>query len=183
MQIKYLTLIAVSLAMDAFGVTLSISLNNKISKKRIMLYILSFSFFQFLFTLIGSTSGYLFDTYIAAIPNLAGGIVMILIGIFMIIDGIKRKESSILLKTSTSLILGISVSIDALVVGFSSFYNLGHILLIFIDSIFIGLVTLFICLLGFFLCRVIKKINIIAKFSDFLGGTALILFGLKMLFL
>lgn len=181
MQIKYLTLIAISLAMDAFGVTLSIGLNNKMTKRRIVLYILSFSFFQFLFAVIGSTSGYLFDTYIAAIPELAGGIVMILIGIIIIIDGIKTKESTILLKNSTTFILGISVSIDALVISFSSFYNLQRITLILADSLFIGLTTLFICLIGFFLCRFINRINFITKFSDFLGGIVLILFGLKML--
>ncbi|MBE6071730.1 MAG: hypothetical protein E7208_07200 [Clostridium butyricum] len=181
MHIQYLILVGVALAMDAFGVTLGIGLNKSLHNKHKIMYILSFSFFQFFFTYLGGSLGYLFDTYITAIPTMIGGIIMIIIGMLMIIDGLKEKGETILIKKSTSLILGISVSIDALVIGFTSFHNLGISLPLFINSFFIGLITMLICTLGFFICRFIRKINCLVKYSNFLGGLALILFGIKML--
>lgn len=181
MQIQYLILIAIALAMDAFGVTLGVGLNKCLYAKHKIMYILSFSFFQFLFTYIGGSLGYLFDTYVTSIPSVIGGIIMIIVGILMIIDGLKEKENTILIKKSTSLILGISVSIDALVIGFTNFHNQGISLSLFINSIFIGLVTMFMCTLGFFLCRFICKIDYVVRYSNFLGGLTLICFGIKML--
>lgn len=92
MEIQYLILIAIALAMDAFGVTLGIGLNNCLYAKHKIMYIISFSFFQFLFTYIGGSLGYLFDTYVTNIPSVIGGIIMAIVGILMIIDGIKRKR-------------------------------------------------------------------------------------------
>lgn len=181
MQIQYLILVAVALAMDAFGVTLGIGLNKSLHTKHKVMYVSSFAFFQFFFTYIGGSLGYLFDTYITAIPTIIGGIIMIVIGILMIIDGLKEKEETILIKKSTSLILGISVSIDALIIGFTNFHNLRISLSLFINSFFIGLITMLICTLGFFMCKFIRKIHCLVIYSNFLGGLALILFGIKML--
>ena len=181
MEIQYLILIAIALAMDAFGVTLGIGLNNCLYAKHKIMYIISFSFFQFLFTYIGGSLGYLSDTYVTNIPSVIGGIIMAIVGILMIIDGIKEKENTILIKKSTSLILGISVSIDALVIGFTTFHSQGISLSLFINSVFIGLITMFICTLAFFICRFIRKIDYVVKYSNFLGGLALIGFGIKML--
>ena len=172
MEIQYLILIAIALAMDAFGVTLGIGLNNCLYAKHKIMYIISFSFFQFLFTYIGGSLGYLFDTYVTNITSVIGGIIKAIVGILMIIDGIRK---------STSLILGISVSIDALVIGFTTFHSQGISLSLFINSVFIGLITMFICTLAFFICRFIRKIDYVVKYSNFLGGLALIGFGIKML--
>ena len=181
MNIYNLTIIGISLAMDAFSVTLSIGINKNVKKNKIIIYILFFSFFQFLFMFLGGSCGYYFNKYISALPSLAGGIVMILIGSIMIVDGFKKKDETILLKTSMALILGISVSIDALIIGFTSFYNINNIMLLFIDSIYIGLITLFMCTLASFMCHMFKKIDYIAKYSTFIGGIALISFGIKMI--
>ena len=51
------------------------------------------------------------------------------------------------------LILGVSVSIDALVVGFTTIGTTISYWIIFIDSIFIGIITLIICTSGFYFCR------------------------------
>ena len=80
------------------------------------------------------------------------------------------------------LILGISVSIDALVVGFTTIGTTLSYGIILMDSIFIGLITLIICATGFYFCRFIRKITFITKYADFLGGTILILFAIKMIF-
>lgn len=182
MNIYDVVIIGIALAMDAFGVTLGIGINSTLNKEHKIKFILSFAFFQFLFTYAGGILGYLFDTYITSISSIAGGIIISLVGILVIIDGFKEKENEILIKNSTCLILGISVSIDALVIGFTVFHEASNKLLLCIDSILIGLITLFICTLGFILCKYIKRIKFITEYSNFLAGITLMLFGLKMIF-
>jgi putative Mn2+ efflux pump MntP len=79
-------------------------------------------------------------------------------------------------------VLGMSVSIDAMVVGFTAFHDINNIFLIFRNTIFIGFITLVMSLGAFFLARYLKKINAIGKYADYLGGIILIIFGLKMIF-
>lgn len=182
MNLYDVIIIGVALAMDAFGVTLSIGLNPILNRKHKMKFILSFAFFQFLFTYAGGILGYLFDTYIASISCIAGGIIIVIVGILVIIDGFKEKENEILIKNSTCLVLGISVSIDALVIGFTAFHEVSNRLLLCVNSILIGLITLFICTLGFILCKYIKKIKFVTEYSNFLAGITLIFLGFKMIF-
>lgn len=182
MNLFDVTLIGIALAMDAFGITLGIGLNSLINKKHKLKFILSFAFFQFLLTYLGGSLGYLFDTYIATIPSIAGGIIMGIVGILIIVDSFKAKENEILTKNSTCVILGLSVSIDALVIGFTAFHEIPSNLLLCIDSILIGLITLFICTLGFFICRYIKKLKFITTYANFFAGIVLIFFGFKMIF-
>ena len=80
------------------------------------------------------------------------------------------------------LILGISVSIDAIVVGFTTFNQITSLLTLFVDSILVGLITLFICTIAFFICRYIRKISFVQKYANFLGGIALLIFSIKMIF-
>lgn len=182
MSIYYIFIIGIALAMDAFGVSVGIGLNPILKRNNKIKFIVSFAFFQFLFVFLGGILGHLFDTYVTSIPNIVGGIVMSVLGVVMIIDGLKEKESDILVRESTCIILGISVSIDALVIGFTTFCKLTSILLLLVNSILIGLITLLLCTIAFFLCRYIKKITFISKYANFLGGIALIIFGIKVSF-
>lgn len=175
-------LIGIALAMDAFGVSLGIGVNSRISRRKKIGYILSFGVFQFLFTFIGGAVGYYFDTYIIPIPTILGGVIVGAIGVLMIIDGIQDKENSLLGKNSMIIILGISVSIDALIIGFTVLHHVGSNMALLVDSILIGLITLFICTFAFFSCRYLRKVRFISKYADFLGGIALISFAIKMIF-
>lgn len=182
MNLYNVIIIGIALAMDAFGVTIGIGLNSQINRNHKTKFILSFAFFQFLFIYIGGSLGYLFDIYIASIPSIVGGIIMGIVGILIIIDGVKEKENEVLMKNTTCIILGISVSIDALVIGFTVFHEISGNLLLFINSILVGLITLFICILGFFICRYIKKIKFITTYANLFAGIVLIFFGIKMIF-
>ncbi|MGG7176637.1 manganese efflux pump MntP family protein [Clostridium paraputrificum] len=182
MNVFSVILIGVALAMDAFGVSLGIGVNSVINRKKKIGYIISFAFFQFLLTFLGGRMGYLFDTYIASIPHILGGAVIAFIGIFMIIEGYKEKGDSILTKGSMVIVLGISVSIDALVVGFTALHHIGTIYILLVDSILIGFISALICTIAFFLCRYIRKINFVVKYADFFGGVALIFFAIKLIF-
>ena len=182
MNLYDVIIIGIALAMDAFGVTLGIGINPILKKEHKIKFVLSFAFFQFLFTYAGGSLGYLFDTYITNISSIAGGIIIGIVGILIIIDGLKDKDNEILMKNSTCIILGISVSIDALVIGFTAFHQVSRNLLLYVNSVLIGLITLFICTLGFFICKYIKKITFVTKYANFFAGIALIFFGFKIIF-
>ena len=178
MNIKDILIVGVALAMDAFGVTISIGLNKRVNRSKKIGFIISFALFQFLFFFSGAIMGFLFEKYITAIPNIIGGTAIGIVGAMMI----KNENEDLVLKNIMYLILGVSVSIDALVVGFTTIGTTISYWIIFIDSIFIGIITLIICTSGFYFCRFIRKINFITQYADFLGGIILILFAFKMIF-
>lgn len=184
MEIKDVVIVAVALAMDALGVTIGIGLNSRVKRNNKVGFIISFAFFQFLFFFLGGIGGFLFEKYITSIPNLIGGIAIALVGAIMIKEGFdgENKEEELLLKKYMYIVLGVSVSIDALVIGFTAFHNIVTYGAMLLDSVMVGLITLLICTTGFYLCRYIRKISFITKYADFLGGIMLIIFAIKMLF-
>ncbi|MDO5305996.1 MAG: manganese efflux pump, partial [bacterium] len=145
---------------------------------------ISFAFFQFLLFFLGKISGNLFETYITAIPNVIGGIAIAIVGILMISDGFENKENDerMLLKKGVALILGVSVSIDAFVIGFTGFSYMSNIIRIIFECSIVGFITLILCTFAFFLCRYIRKVEFISKYADFFGGVTLIIFAIKMIF-
>lgn len=184
MSLKELIIIGIALAMDALGISLSIGLNPVVKRDIKIKYILSFAFFQFLFFFVGGIFGYLFEKYVVAIPNIVGGIAIGVVGIMMFKEGLEseEKDHKLLLKKSMIIILGISVSIDALVIGFTACHHIGSYILMGVNSIMIGLITLLICTTGFFLCRYIRRLDFVTRYADFLGGIILIIFAIKMIF-
>lgn len=182
MRILFVVLVGIALSMDAFGVCISIGLNSMVKRKSKFAYILSFASFQFLFTFIGGASGYYFDTYVIKIPEVFGGAIIGAVGLLMLIDGTKEKESTVLTRGGMILILGISTSIDALVVGFTALHHVGSILILLLDSILVGLIGVFLCTFAFFACRYLRKIKLVYEYADFIGGITLIIFAIKMMF-
>ena len=179
MNLKDIIIVGVALAMDAVGVSISIGVNSAINKKNKIEFIISFAFFQFLFFFLGKISGNLFETYITAIPN-----AIAIVGILMISDGFENKENDerMLLKKGVALILGVSVSIDAFVIGFTGFGYISSIIRIIFECSIVGFITLILCTFAFFLCRYIRKVEFISKYADFFGGVTLIIFAIKMIF-
>lgn len=178
-----LFIIAVALALDAFGVSLSIGLNPLVKRKNKMWFCISFGFFQFILAYIGAYLGYLFNLYILAIPEIIGGIIIAMVGLFMLKEGKNNEKNPILIGKKMYFILGISVSIDAAVIGFTVLNNMNNGLLLFQSTLFIGIITLIMCIIAFLIARYLRKINLISKYADYLGGIILIMFGLKMIFL
>lgn len=182
MEVEELFFLGLALSLDAFGVILCIGINKGIILKSIMIFVFSFGFFQFFLSFLGGYMGIIFNKYIFPIPTIVGGLIIIIVGILMIVEGVKQKEKSIFLNKSMYFILGISVSIDALVIGFTTLTYISDLFYLFMSSLFIGLITAIICSLGVILSKYIKKISIISSYADYIGGIILILFGLKMLF-
>lgn len=178
-----LLIIALALSLDAFGVALCIGLNDAVKRKNKFGFALSFGFFQFFFALIGAYAGFLFNTYIAAVPEIIGGVVIAVVGTMMIKEGFENKGECPLIKPKMYVVLGISVSIDAMVIGFTALNNITNTFIILTHTIVIGIVTLVMSIMAFLVARYLKRIEAVGKYADYLGGIILILFGLKMIFL
>lgn len=184
MSIENILLIGIALAMDASAIAISIGINPVVSKRGKVMFALSFTFFQFLFSLLGAYWGLLFETYVASIPNIIGGMIIAFVGVMMIKEGMEDEESeSILDSFKMYIILGISVSIDALVVGFTALSYTNYILDLILNSVIIGSVTLVLSLTAFFVSKYIRSLSFISKYADYIGGIILIIFGIKMIFM
>ena len=182
MDFYSLLLIAIALSLDAFGVALCIGLNRGVRIKGGVLFSACSGFFQFLFALIGAYAGVLFNTYIASVPQIIGGALISIVGILMLKEGFQNKGECPVIRPGTYFILGISVSIDAMVIGFTVLNNINNNLIILKDTLFIGVVTLIISSLAFVIAKYLKKIELLGKYADYIGGVILVIFGIKMMF-
>ena len=182
MDFYSLLLIAIALSLDAFGVALCIGLNRGVRIKGRVLFSACSGFFQFLFALIGAYAGVLFNTYIASVPQIIGGALISIVGILMLKEGFQNKGECPVIRPGSYFILGISVSIDAMVIGFTVLNNINNNLIILKDTLFIGVVTLIISSLAFVVAKYLKKIELLGKYADYIGGVILVIFGIKMMF-
>ncbi|MFD3156007.1 manganese efflux pump MntP family protein [Haloimpatiens sp. FM7330] len=181
MSFYSLTLIALALSFDAFGVAISLGISGLKTRERLM-YIFSFGFFQFLCALGGAYAGFFFNTYIVSVPKILGGIIIAIVGIIMLKEGFEEGNNKFIENKKAYLILGISVSIDAMVIGFTALNNIYSNFIIFRDALYIGIVTWIMTSIAFAICKYLKKIKAISAYADYIGGIILIIFGIKMIF-
>ena len=173
-------LVALALALDAAGVTMAIGCGTRTNLKEKFKVIFSFGFFQFLFALIGGVMGNYIDQNFFSISNYFSGAVIFMLGILLIKEGYKNKEECIYRKLNfwTVVILGISVSIDALGAGFSLLFKLNYSLILQ-NSLIIGIVAAITTAAAFKIVIFIKHISLVEKYADYVGGLILILIGIN----
>ena len=176
-----LVLISLALSCDAFGVALSLGLNCIIKNAQTMIISSLFGFFQFLFVFLGGLFGYLFNEYIFSLPSIFGGIIILIVGMIMFKEGFSNNEISTKINLSIIILLSICVSIDALMIGFSTFSNLNFKLL-FSNSLFVGITTFFMSLTALFISKNIKKIKLQSNIFNLLASILLIFLGIKIIF-
>ena len=99
----------------------------------------------------------------------------------MIYDG-KRKNNNLTKKNGVIIFLGISVSIDALAVGFTVLSEIKYVSVIICYCIIMWLITSILCIISFIISKLVRKINIISKYSNYLGGIILIVMAIKAAF-
>jgi putative Mn2+ efflux pump MntP len=177
-----IVLIAFGLSMDAFAVSITLGLSVKKPKlKEVMIPGIYFGFFQALMPTIGFFAGFYFANLVENFEHWIAFILLSLIGGKMIKDSLskdtdKNEENENVFKFTKMIILAIATSIDALAVGLTlAIYKVN----IFMAAVIIGLITFFISMCG------VKIGNIFgAKFkskAEFIGGTVLILLGIKFI--
>ncbi|GAA0116873.1 manganese efflux pump [Clostridium senegalense] len=182
MSIIQLVWIAIAVGLDASAVAFGIGLNEKVEMKDKCCLTLSFGFFQFLFSFIGGSLGKTFSDNIITVPTIISGMVIAIVGIMMIKEGMENQGEYPLLSGKIYFIIGISVSIDAMVVGFITLINITYGILM-IYSLIIGSIALIMSIISFIISKYLGRINLIGKYANYIGGVILILFGLKMIFL
>lgn len=174
MQLKIITiiLIAVSLSMDAFSLSLLYGTEG-ISKKDKLLLSIIVSIYHFIMPLIGLGIGIFITNKIIFNTDILVGIILSLISLEMIISSFKDKEEKFLLSIPGYILFGLSVSIDSLTTGI----GLHAITDNFISSSLIFSITSFIfTFLGLNLGNILNQKY--GKISTLVGGTILLILGL-----
>lgn len=172
MSIITVIIIAISLSMDAFSLSLAYGTLN-LEKKYMNLLSVIVGIYHFIMPLLGMFVG---NTIIKILPiptNIIVFIVLLFIGIEMILESFKTDRSISVMMTSELLMFGLAVSLDSFSVGIGLngiYKNPWTSALIF--SISAGIFTYLGVCLG-------KKINnMIGKVSTIIGGIVLIIIGI-----
>ncbi len=174
--------LGVSLAIDAFSVSLANGLNEPNMKKRKMCAVAGiFSLFQFLMPMLGWICIHTVVQYFRSFEKLIPYIALALLGFIggkMLYEGIKHKEcEECRSATFAALIVqGVATSIDALSAGFTiTEYNT---LEAFVCCSIIAAVTFGLCFSG---VAIGKKFGTkLSGYASILGGVILIIIGLEI---
>lgn len=183
MNIFLVFAIALALAMDAFAVSVGISLSQEEITKRQTLRLASyFGFFQFMMPLIGwQAAQNILMKYIEPFDHWFAFSLLLVIGGKMMYESFSRGKRSKITKADLTkglslLLLSVATSIDALAVGLS--LAALHVAVLY-PAIVIGLVAFFMTVLGLKIGPFLGQL--IGKRAEFLGGLVLILIGIKTL--
>lgn len=178
-----LLLISVSLAMDAFAVSVSNGLVlPNVKKRNAVTFGLYFGLFQFFMPLIGYFLGNKLTKYIQQFDHWIAFILLGIIGFNMIKESFSEDEDDMpkekeILKVKNMTMLAIATSIDALAVGVT-FAFIGNMNILFACSV-IGIVAFILSYAGLMIG---KKIGPYFKtYAERIGGLVLIGMGIKIL--
>lgn len=172
MSILVVFIIAVSLSMDAFSLSLAYGTLN-LEKKYMHLLSIIVGIYHFFMPLIGLCVGNTVLSIIKINPNIIVFLVLCFIGIQMIIDSFKNEKLVKLVKLKDLLLFGLAVSIDSFSVGIGlNTITDNYLLSVTIFSLSSFTFTYIGLLLG-------KKISeIIGKLATIIGGIVLIIIGI-----
>lgn len=185
MGLMVMVLTGVSLAMDAFAVSIScgLSYNKRLATLPLAAKTaLSFGFFQGAMILMGWSFGLSFKDFISAYDHWVAFVLLAIVGGRMIYDATQEGGCDISFdSTMTLLVLSIATSIDALAVGVS--YSVISITFfdILATTAVVAVITFVFCFGGTYLGA---KIGCSPKFKakiDVTGGLILVFLGVKIL--
>lgn len=171
MNILIIIVIAVSLSMDAFSLSLAYGTLN-LSTKNINQLSIIVGLYHFFMPILGMLIGKIIFNYLPIQPNLIVFIVLVIIGIQMLIESFKKDDKVKIMTFIELLLFGLAVSIDSFSVGIGlKGISNNYILAALIFSITSFVFTYIGLHLG-------KKINnLVGNISTFLGGITLIIIG------
>ncbi len=176
--------VAVSLAMDAFAVSVSNGLMlPKIKIKHAVIFGGFFGFFQFIMPLIGYALASRFSQYIVSFDHWIAFLLLAIIGGGMIKDSFEQNEASAeqteskIMSFGNLTSLAIATSIDALAVGVTLALMPGTN--IWFSCFVIGIVAFVISYIGVMLGKKIS--GVFQSYAARIGGCVLIIIGIKIL--
>jgi len=180
MQFYETILIALSLAMDAFAVSVSASCTGCITDSRAVFRLaFHFGLFQAMMPVLGWFAGSWIVRFIAGAAYITAFLLLAFIGGRMIINGFSKDETITRPDPSRGfslVMLSVATSIDALLVGFSlALIDVS----IWYPAAITGIVTAAMSLAGIRLGRFLGRV--IGPSSEIIGGLILIAIGIKIL--
>ena len=172
MNIMLIFIIAVSLSMDAFSLSLAYG-TISMSKKEIRLLSIIVGIYHFFMPILGMLIG----KFIFNIMHISGDLIVLIIfsfiGINMIIESLKKEEKVKKMKLGEMVLFGLAVSIDSFSLGI----GMNNISDNFIMCSCIFSITSFT--FTYMGLKLGNKLNqLIGKIATIVGGIVLILFGL-----
>ncbi len=172
-------ILAIALSIDACIVSFTCALKFRQAHFKNSLSLSSCTgFFQALMPILGYYLTNIIKTYIEPYSKYIVFIIFTYLGIKFILESNEDKNGkSCTINTKALFLIGIATSIDAFSAGISLSLFGNKILK---PAILIGFTTFIISALGYFAGLKLKKLP--SKFLEILGGTLLILLGIKALF-
>lgn len=172
MNIILIFIIAVSLSMDAFSLSLAYG-TISMSKKEIRLLSIIVGIYHFFMPILGMLIG----KFIFNIMHISGDLIVLIIfsfiGINMIIESLKKEEKVKKMKLGEMILFGLAVSIDSFSLGI----GINNISDNFIMCSSIFSITSF--MFTYIGLKLGNKLNqLIGKIATIVGGVVLILFGI-----
>lgn len=171
-----LFIMAFALGMDAFSVGLGMGMY-QLSLRQIFKIGMTIGFFHVWMPLIGMAAGKFLSEKFGTMAGILGGAMLILLGIQMIWSGLRRDEQSVITPEGKGLLLfATSVSLDSMSVGLTlGIYGAKTALAV----LCFGIVAAVLTWMGLLIGRKVQ--GWLGAYSEALGGSILLAFGLKLL--
>ncbi|MBM7704066.1 manganese efflux pump MntP family protein [Metabacillus iocasae] len=172
-----LVIMAFALGLDAFSVGLGMGLI-RLRLKQIFYIGVTIGFFHVWMPLLGMSIGKLLSDKLGHIASYAGGILLLALGVQMIYSSFKKEEAGFIKPVGFGLLVfALSVSLDSFSVGLSlGIFGARTLLTI---AVF-GVVSMGLTWLGLLLGKRVQ--GWLGSYSEVLGGSILLAFGIKLLF-
>lgn len=172
-----LVIMAFALGMDAFSVGLGMGLV-RLRFRQIFYIGVIIGLFHIWMPLLGIFIGKLLSDKLGMLATYGGGVLLLILGIQMIYSSFKRDEEPFIKPVGWGLIIfALSVSLDSFSVGLSlGIFGARTFLTIMI----FGVVSMLLTWLGLLLGRRVQ--GWLGSYSEALGGSILLAFGIKLLF-
>ena len=171
MNIILIFIIAVSLSMDAFSLSLAYG-TNLLTKKEIKLLSIIVGIYHFFMPILGMIIGKFIEQLIHISGNFIVFIIFTIIGLNMIVETFKSEEKVKKMKIGEMILFGLAVSIDSFSIG----VGINNISNNFIMcSCVFSIVSFSFTYLGL---KLGNKLNqLIGKIATLIGGISLIILG------
>jgi manganese efflux pump family protein len=175
-ELLTLILMAFALGMDAFSVGLGMGMF-RLTKRHIFKIGVTIGIFHVWMPLLGMVAGRFLSEQFGAIAGYIGGGLLVLLGLQMIWSSFKEDEESLITPVGKGLfIFALSVSLDSFSVGLTlGIYGARTALVL----ICFGAAAMILTWAGLLVGR--KMQGWIGTYSEALGGSILLAFGIKLL--
>lgn len=176
-ELLALIIMALALGMDAFSVGLGMGLI-RLKFKQIFYIGVTIGVFHIWMPLVGMLIGRVLSDKFGTIATLLGGGLLILLGVQMVLSSFSKDEKPLITPVGMGLIVfALSVSLDSFSVGLSlGIYGAKTLLTVLI----FGIVSMILTWCGLLVGKRVQ--TWLGSYSEALGGSILLAFGVKLIF-